>query len=68
MAADWAEAGLPTNGRHLDLWEANVLQLTAPGVSESHIAVSRHCTICGGRFFSHRAHADGARNMALVMI
>lgn len=68
MAEQWRDEGLPANGRFLNLWEANALQLSNAGVLRERIAVSALCTICSGRFFSHRAHADGARSMALLML
>jgi polyphenol oxidase len=68
MAEQWHRKGLPATGRHLDLWEANALQLANAGVRRERINVSGLCTICSRRFFSHRAHADGARNMALIML
>ena len=68
MAASFAAAGLPVNGRNLDLWKANALQLTTSGVPESHIATIGVCTVCTTTFFSHRREPDGARNMALLVI
>ncbi len=68
MAHEFAEAGLPVRGRCLDLWEANTCQLVAAGVPRSQVTVSGICTISDGRFHSHRAHANGMRNLALVTI
>ncbi len=64
----FASAGLPTYGRHLDLWEANAGQLTAAGVPRSQIAFAQICTICDGRFHSYRADSNASRNMALLVI
>lgn len=68
MAEQWRGEGLPANGRFLDLWQANALQLMNIGVRRERIDVSGFCTICSGRFFSHRAHAGSARNMAVIML
>ncbi len=68
MAASFAAAGLPINGRNLDLWKANALQLTTSGVPESHITTIGICTICTTTFFSHRHEPNAARNMALLVI
>lgn len=68
MVQHFTGAGLPVNGRKLDLWTANAQQLVRAGVPESAIRVSGICTICDGRFFSHRADGSGCRNIALLMI
>lgn len=68
IAGAFATAGLPSRGRNLDLWEANAGQLHAAGIPRSQIAIAGICTICDGRFHSHRRDADGARNMALLML
>lgn len=68
MAQDFAEAGLPVHGRFLDLWEANAIQLVTAGVPRANIEISGVCTITAGRFHSHRAGANGARNLALIML
>ncbi len=68
LAHAFAEAGLPVDGRHLDLWQANAQQLTAAGLSPGRITVSGICTICDGRFHSHRAQPNAGRNMALLML
>lgn len=48
----WNEA---TRKHHIDLWEANRLQLLALGVSEKQIEISGICTyICHDQFFSAR--------------
>lgn len=68
LADDFAGAGLPVRGRLLDLWEANAIQLVAAGVPRTNIEISGICTITTGRFHSHRADANGARNLALIML
>ena len=68
IAAEFAAAGLPTRGRFLDLWEANALQLQRTGVPRSQITICGICTIQDGRFHSHRAHANGMRNLAIIML
>ena len=68
IAEDFAQAGLPVRGRHVDLWEANVRQLVAAGVPEEQVAVAGMCTICDGRFHSYRRDGGSARNMALLAL
>lgn len=68
LARDFAGRGLPAEGRHLDLWQANALQLEACGVPGVQIAVAGICTICDGRFHSHRRNPDGRRNLAILSI
>ncbi len=68
IAEAWRRAGLPATGRLLDIWEANALQLEACGLAASHIHQPRICTISDMRFHSHRRDANGARNMALLML
>lgn len=49
----------------LDLWAANGAQLEAAGVPASAIALSAHCTICGGdRYPSHRRDGERAGRFA----
>ncbi len=68
LAAQWQEAGLPVQGRCLDLWGANRQQLIETGLADSAIEISRICTISDGRFHSHRANPDGQRNMGLLAL
>jgi hypothetical protein len=68
MAASFADAGFPVNGRNLDLWKANLLQLQASGVPQSHITIHGTCTVCTTTFFSHRRQPNGARNMAFFTL
>lgn len=67
-AEDFRQAGLPTHGRHLDLWEANRQQLIGSGVLPDHIELVRYCTICGGGFYSYRAHETKERNLAVLVL
>lgn len=66
LAAEFEARNLPVIGRHLDLWSANRRQLRAAGVPDSQIETSEICTICDGRFHSHRRYRDGQRNMAVL--
>ena len=68
MAENFSDAGLPSRGRHLDLWAANSLQLVRAGVPEHQVQITGICTICDGRFHSYRADASPRRNMAVLMI
>lgn len=68
IARDFEVAGLPVSGRYLDLWQANVLQLEGCGVPPTQIEVAGICTLCDGRFHSHRRNADGRRNLALLAL
>ena len=67
LVREFVAAGLPARGRLLDLWEANAIHLTQAGVPRGNISIAGICTITDGRFHSHRAHANGMRNMALIM-
>jgi polyphenol oxidase len=40
--------------RRVDLWECAVRQLEAVGLGRTEVLVSRLCTVCDARFFSHR--------------
>ncbi|NIA13960.1 MAG: multicopper polyphenol oxidase [Nitrospiraceae bacterium] len=68
MAEACRVAGVPAKGRNLDLWAANKIQLESLGVPPGQICVSGICTICDGRFHSHRADANAGRNMALLSL
>ncbi len=49
----------------LDLWAANRTQLEEAGVPAAAIALTGHCTICGGdRYPSHRRDGDAAGRFA----
>lgn len=49
----------------LDLWAANVRQLTDAGVAAAAITVTGHCTICGGDLYpSHRRQGAAAGRFA----
>ena len=68
MAEEWCKTGLPANGRCLDLWEANAVQLRWAGVPREQIQVSQTCTICNDTFYSYRAGDKIARNLALLSL
>lgn len=68
IAQDFAAAGLAVRGRMVDLWESNALCLSQAGVPRSNISVSGICTITDGRFHSHRAHENGMRNLAILVL
>jgi YfiH family protein len=68
MAAEFADLGFPVRGRCIDLWEANTRQLESAGVPRAQIDISGICTITSGQFHSHRAHANGSRNLALLSL
>lgn len=55
---------------HLDLWTANLLQLTAAGVREDRIEVAGLCTMCHRDvFYSHRAeNGRTGRFASLIML
>jgi len=67
-AASFAAAGLPVNGRKLDLSEANAQQLRTSGIPDSNITIDGTCTICTTTYFSHRRQPNNSRNMALMML
>ncbi|HRI87152.1 MAG TPA: polyphenol oxidase family protein [Candidatus Hydrogenedentes bacterium] len=68
MAQAFTAAGFPARGRYIDLWEANAMQLVSAGLRRDTITIAGVCTIASGRFHSHRAHGNGARNLALIML
>lgn len=68
IAEEFRAAGLPVRGRLIDLWRANALQLERSGVPAAHIHITGICTITSGRFHSHRAHGNGARNLAVISL
>lgn len=68
MASTFSEAGLPVEGRKLDLWRANAQQLEQAGVPSAHITIAGLCTVCDERFFSYRANDGACRNMALFVL
>lgn len=54
---------------HLDLWEANMLQLERRGVARNKIVCARQCSVCSTKYFSCRR--DGSitgRNMSVIML
>jgi len=68
MADAWRAAGLPAEGRRLDLWSANRLQLEGAGLDPAAIALSGHCTICQPGYFSYRRDGTAARNLGILML
>jgi YfiH family protein len=55
-------------GWHLDLWSANLAQLTAAGVPAARVFGSGLCTICQGeRFWSWRAQGEAAGRFAALI-
>lgn len=68
IAEEFEALSLPRRGRLLDLWAANRLQLERAGVPASQVHVSELCTIRDSRFYSHRADASGARNLAVIAL
>jgi hypothetical protein len=54
---------------HLNLWEANTLQLERCGIPRDNVSRAKHCSVCSDAFFSCRR--DGTvtgRNMSVVMV
>jgi len=68
MADAFAKEGFAVRGRNIDLWESNAAQLEAGGVPRDQITITGVCTICSGRFHSHRADQSGARNLAAIAL
>lgn len=68
MAGEFAARGFPVRGRCIDLWEANAKQLELFGVPRAQIEITGLCTMTSGRFHSHRAHNNGKRNIAVLML
>lgn len=68
LAKQFSDIGLPVQGRNLDLWQANIMQLKEQGILLENIACAQHCTICMGGYHSYRAHKTTARNIALLKL
>jgi polyphenol oxidase len=68
MATEFEALDLPREGRLLDLWGANRVQLERAGLDPARIRTTGHCTISSDRYFSHRRQNTLARNLAIVMI
>ncbi len=68
MAEALRGKGMAVAGRCVDLWESNARQLAAGGVPRERIYIDGRCTVCDGAFHSHRATADGRRNMAFLAL
>jgi hypothetical protein len=59
--------GYRRNAVYFDFWEMSRDQLTAAGVREDHIEISRLCTRChSDRFFSYRAEKRTGRLPAVI--
>lgn len=52
---------------YLDLWSANRQQLIAAGVSPRNIEISRTCSICDERLWSHRGDGESAGRFAVLV-
>ena len=68
LAKRFSDKELVTHGRHIDLWESNVLQLTQAKVSRSQIQISEICTICDENFHSYRASGGLKHNNIVVLV
>ena len=53
---------------YLDLWRANVEQLTSAGLCRHNIGVAGVCTICDRRFFSHRRQGPPAGRFGCLIM
>jgi YfiH family protein len=54
---------------HVDLWEANRIQLKEAGVRDSNITVSKLCTCCNkDTFFSHRGDKGRTGSLAAILM
>lgn len=68
LADQFTGAGLPAQGRHLDLWAANRQQLQSAGLAPKNITTAHLCTICGTGFHSYRQHKTIARNLMVLCL
>ncbi|MDP7638845.1 MAG: peptidoglycan editing factor PgeF [Candidatus Hydrogenedentes bacterium] len=68
MAEAFRRKGLPASGRYIDLWGANVLQLTEAGLRPDAVSIEERCTICGTGFHSYRRDGTSRRNLAIVIM
>ena len=62
-------SGGATGRPHLNLWEANTLQLEQCGVLRRNVVWTKRCSVCSSAHFSSRR--DGAvagRNMSVIML
>lgn len=66
----WEELVQPAGDKwHLDLWQANRLQLEEIGVASENILVSSVCTACNNElFFSYRAEQGCAGRMGAIIV
>jgi hypothetical protein len=65
----WEQLIVPHGERYrLDLWQANVLQLTEIGIASNNITVSNVCTACNKEmFFSYRAEGGCTGRIGAVI-
>jgi YfiH family protein len=68
LADRFVAAGGPVQGRCLDLWGANRLQLLGAGVPEEQIHVAGICTLSSDTFHSYRRHKTAARNLVVLCL
>jgi len=68
LADRFRKVGLPTEGRCLDLWQANRKQLIAAGVPKGQIVVSGRCTFEDSGFHSFRREGTRKRNLAVIAL
>ena len=68
LAKECESKGLTIAGRNVDLWESNARQLLEWGIPAAQTTVCGLCTICDGRFHSHRAESNAGRNLALLAL
>lgn len=61
-------SGLSVADRIVDLWVSNVEQLQSCGLHASRITKSSLCSICDGRFHSHRSDPASGRNLAILAL
>jgi len=57
------------NGKyHIDLWEANIMQLQEFGIEENNITLANECTVCNKqKYFSHRGDAGETGSLAAII-
>jgi copper oxidase (laccase) domain-containing protein len=68
IAERFRAAGLPVQGRCLDLWGANRQQLIAAGVPAGQIIIDGRCTRSSRIFHSYRRDGNSRRNLLLLQL
>jgi len=68
IAERFRAAGLPVQGRCLDLWGANRQQLIAAGVPAGQIIIDGRCTRSSRIFHSYRRDNNSRRNVILLQM